>query len=633
MWIAAMQPATPTPAPSPPLPRTSVRTFLLWLVAVCLLPGMLGTGALYGYQYLEDFPHTRETAMVLVGLFALFVVGIVLAWRIGSTIIDSFRALQGAASAMGAGYGVSAAPLAIREADEVARVIARTVNLMQERADTLRASEARFKDLADNIAQLAWMADQDGTIRWLNRRWYDYTGIAQSQRTNEDWLSCQHPEHVTQVLAKMRQRMDAGEPWEDTVAIRGRDGRYRWFLSHAFALRDRKGALVSWFGTHTDITDQLQAQEALKEADRRKDDFIAILAHELRNPLAPVRTAVEILRRVRDEEPRHQRAREVIDRQIGHMARLIDDLLDISRIARGKLNLQLERCDLAAVTHDTAEDYRDSVEMAGLSLRVDVGSQPLWVEGDPVRLAQMVSNLLSNAIRFTEPGGAIEVRAESDADHGMVLVRVSDTGVGVTPEFMERLFDPFSQASQGLARSKGGLGLGLALTQGLAHLHGGRITVHSEGQGRGATFTLAIPMAPAPEPGAPVSASSAEPPHKTLRVLVIEDNQDAAQTLGDLLELAGHQVRLAFDGDSGVSLARVFAPDAVISDIGLPAPVDGFEVARRLRSHPELAGTRLIALSGYADEATRKRCLSAGFDAHVAKPADLATLEAALLPK
>jgi CheY-like chemotaxis protein len=215
----------------------------------------------------------------------------------------------------------------------------------------------------------------------------------------------------------------------------------------------------------------------------------------------------------------------------------------------------------------------------------------------------------------------------------MVLVRVSDTGVGVAPEFMERLFDPFSQVSQGLARSKGGLGLGLALTKGLAHLHGGHITVHSEGQGRGATFTLTIPMAPAPEPGAPVSASSAEPPHKALRVLVIEDNQDAAQTLGDLLELAGHQVRLAFDGDSGVSLARVFVPDAVISDIGLPAPMDGFEVVRRLRLLPELAGTRLVALSGYADEATRKRCLSAGFDAHVAKPADLATLEAALLPK
>jgi PAS domain S-box-containing protein len=633
MWITAMQPATPPPAAPPPLPRTSVRTFLLWLVAVCLLPGMLGTSALYGYQYLEGFSHTRETAMVMVGLFALFVAGIALAWRIGSTIIDSFRALQGAASAMGAGQGVSAAPLAIREADEVARVIARTVNLMQERADTLRASEARFKDLADNIAQLAWMADQDGTIRWLNRRWYDYTGITPSQRAGEDWLSCQHPEHVTDVISKMRQRMDAGEPWEDTVGIRGRDGRYRWFLSHAFALRDRKGALVSWFGTHTDITDQLKAQEALKEADQRKDDFIAILAHELRNPLAPVRTAVEILRRVRDEEPRQQRAREVIDRQIGHMARLIDDLLDISRIARGKLNLQLERCDLAAVTRDTAEDYRDSVDASGLSLHVDVGGQPLWVEGDPVRLAQMVSNLLSNAIRFTEPGGAIEVRAESDADHGMVLVRVSDTGVGVAPEFMERLFDPFSQVSQGLARSKGGLGLGLALTKGLAHLHGGHITVHSEGQGRGATFTLTIPMAPAPEPGAPVSASSAEPPHKALRVLVIEDNQDAAQTLGDLLELAGHQVRLAFDGDSGVSLARVFVPDAVISDIGLPAPMDGFEVVRRLRLLPELAGTRLVALSGYADEATRKRCLSAGFDAHVAKPADLATLEAALLPK
>lgn len=374
--------------------------------------------------------------------------------------------------------------------------------------------------------------------------------------------------------------------------------------------------------------------ESLLQADQRKDEFIAILAHELRNPLAPVRTAVEIVRRINDLQPAQRRACDVIARQVAHMARLIDDLLDVSRIARGKMALQRQRCDLAAIVRQTACDYRDSVQSQGLSLVVDAGAAPVWVDGDPARLAQMVANLLSNAQRFTERGGRVTVCVRPDEATRQVRVSVQDTGIGIAPQVLARLFDPFSQAHQDLARSKGGLGLGLALTRGLAQLHGGTVEACSEGLGHGARFTLLIPMLASAVAGAdrsaPTQALAADTTHRPLKILVIEDNVDAAQSLGDLLTLIGHAVRLAFDGESGVRAAQADRPDVVISDIGLPGALDGYAVAARLRALPQLAGIRLIALSGYADASARERARASGFDAHIAKPADLGQMEAAL---
>lgn len=368
-----------------------------------------------------------------------------------------------------------------------------------------------------------------------------------------------------------------------------------------------------------------ERNRTLQEADRRKDEFIAILAHELRNPLAPVRTAVEILRRTQGAEARQVAARDVIERQVAHMARLIDDLLDVSRIAQGKLALHRERCDFAAIARQTAEDYRASFEDAGLRLEVAAGG-PLWVDGDPVRLAQMVGNLLNNAQRFTERGGWVRVVAQAAA--GQAQVQVQDNGVGISPELQARLFDPFSQADQDLARSKGGLGLGLALTRGLAQLHGGSVAVHSEGPGQGSRFTLCVPLAAdgqaAPADELPPTAQAGR------RVLVIEDNEDAAHTLADLLTLTGHEVRVALTGEAGLDAAREFRPDAVISDLGLPGRLDGYAVGRALRADPALRQVRLVALSGYADPRSRERSREAGFDVHLAKPTDLAALEAAL---
>ncbi|MFD0668209.1 PAS domain S-box protein [Ramlibacter sp. MAHUQ-53] len=488
-----------------------------------------------------------------------------------------------------------------------------------------RESAEMFRALADNIAQLAWMADEAGAIVWYNRRWFEYTGTTLEQMQGWGWQAVHHPDYVDRVVIKFRRHVATGEPWEDTFPMRSKDGAFRWFLSRAFPIRDPAGRIRSWFGTHTDITAQRQAEEALREADRRKDEFIAVLAHELRNPLAPVRSAVEILKRVGSAEPRVERTRVVIERQVAHMARLIDDLLDVSRIARGKLALRRQRCDLREIAHETTEDYRTSIESLGQRLAFHGTPDALWVDGDPVRLAQMLGNLLANASRFNKPSGRIEVKVGSDPAAGMAVVRVVDTGVGMDTGLMARLFDPFEQAPQDLARSRGGLGLGLALTKGLTELHGGTAEAASEGPGKGSAFTLRIPLAASA--GSAPQARPAGDEASGLRILVVEDNPDAAATLGELLQLAGHQVELSADGVAGLRQARSFQPHAVISDLGLPGDLDGYQLARCLRADPQLHDVQLIAVSGYADLDARRRSAEAGFDAHLPKPADIRSLE------
>jgi len=377
-----------------------------------------------------------------------------------------------------------AAEAARRESERVA----------QAAQDALLENAAMFQSLADNIAQLAWMIDRDGSSQWFNRRWYEYTGTRPGEATGSGWRSV-HPDHLARVSAKFRQHLASGDPWEDTFPLRGHDGSYRWFLSRAFPLRDHAGRIVRWFGTNTDITDHLEATQALRESDRRKDEFIAMLAHELRNPLAPVRNAVEILKRTDTGDARLVRLREIMDRQVGHMARLIDDLLDVSRIARDKLTLRVARCDLAAITCQTAEDYRASLEASGQRMVLEGCDAPVWVDGDAVRLAQMLGNLLTNAARFQQGPGTVVVRIRVDPAAARVQLSVADTGIGMDEQLLERLFSPFSQAAQDMARTQGGLGLGLALTRGLAELHGGSIVAESEGPGRGSQFRITLPLA------------------------------------------------------------------------------------------------------------------------------------------
>jgi signal transduction histidine kinase len=370
----------------------------------------------------------------------------------------------------------------------------------------------------------------------------------------------------------------------------------------------------------------LQAEErarrtAAEEADRRKDEFLGMLAHELRNPLAPILNASHLLRRIAPDDKRLSDISHIVDRQVKHMTRLIDDLLDATRLAHGKILLRKERCDITQIVRQTAIDYQSIFDSGQLTLSIDVPEQPIWVEGDPTRLVQTIGNLLHNAHKFTEPGGRVEVRLQIEDDDQTAAVRVSDTGIGIDPRMLPYVFDVFRQADQGLDRTRGGLGLGLALVRGLIELHGGDVAVESDGIGRGTQFTLRMPVAgkPAlqtPNPTAPRSEDTTK-----YRILLIEDNQLTAESTRLLLSHDGYDVETANNGPTGLEAARLFRPQIVLCDIGLPG-MDGYQVVRTLREDKELASSYIIAMTGYGRDEDQRRAQEAGFDLHMTKPID-----------
>jgi signal transduction histidine kinase/DNA-binding response OmpR family regulator len=395
--------------------------------------------------------------------------------------------------------------------------------------------------------------------------------------------------------------------------------------------------------------DNARLYQNIQQEDERKNQFLAMLAHELRNPLAPIRNAVHVLKMVGTTEPVTVEARDMIDRQVAHMARLVDDLLDMSRLARGKIYLRKERIDLTRLVRDTIADYRSLLAQAGLDLQLDLLDAPLYVQGDATRLAQVLGNVLHNASKFTDRGGAVavrlavdeatviqgdkETRRQGDKENGNValsashsaLLSVRDTGIGMDRAMLERVFDTFSQADSSLDRSRGGLGLGLALVRGLVDLHGGTVSAASAGHGQGTEIVVRLPLADAVQPAEP-SRAPAAPATAVHRVLVIEDNVDAAESLRMLFAMTGHAVQVAHAGPAGLEAARTFRPEVVLCDIGLPGGMDGYAVARAIRRDPALSGVRLIALSGYGQEDDRRRSREAGFDMHLIKPVDFGEL-------
>jgi signal transduction histidine kinase len=364
------------------------------------------------------------------------------------------------------------------------------------------------------------------------------------------------------------------------------------------------------------------AHAALRDASRRKDEFLGMLSHELRNPLAPIHSAVHVLERAEPSSNQAARARSVIRRQAQHLARLVDDLLDVTRIARGKIELRRNRVDLTDVVRRAAEDFRTLVEAPGLVLGVSVPATPLWCDADPTRVTQVLGNLLHNAAKFTSPPGEVTVTlAATGAD--AAELRVRDTGAGIDPALLPRIFDPFVQGARPLAGSDGGLGLGLALVKGIVELHGGSVAARSDGPGRGAEVVIRLPLAAATAPEAP--APAAPHPSAPRRILVVDDNVDAADTLSDLLRMLGHAVDVAYDGPSALARAQAVHPDVVLCDLGLPG-MSGYDVARALRA-AAAPPARLLAVSGYAQPEDVRRAAEAGFDGHVSKPCDVAVIE------
>ena len=366
--------------------------------------------------------------------------------------------------------------------------------------------------------------------------------------------------------------------------------------------------------------------DQIREADRRKDEFLGMLAHELRNPLGPIYNCLQLQKMLPPADPRFGLMRDTIDRQIKHMGRLIDDLLDATRLAHGKILLRREPCDLVQVVHQTVEDYRHVIEGAGMKLNVVVPDAPLWTDGDPTRLVQVVGNLLHNAHKFNSPDGTVSVRVEAEGDKGRISV--TDTGIGIDPSMLSHVFDVFRQAEQGLDRSRGGLGLGLALVKGLVRLHGGSVNAESDGANTGARFTIHLPLSVALAKK-PVASQTEDMPGTVRRILLIEDNKDAAESARMLLGHEGHEVEIALDASAGLDLARRFRPDVILCDIGLPV-MDGYQVIRLIRQDAQLSSVYAVALTGYGREADQQRARDAGFDLHLTKPIDFMTLREAL---
>ena len=516
----------------------------------------------------------------------------------------------------------------------LAVLITRDITERKHDEQARRQSEARFRQLADSMPQLVWTADPDGRVDYYNERHREFSGIRRSAERIWDWAPVVHPDDLDATLAAWKRAVATGMKYEIEHRVLRADGTYGWYLSRGLPVHDGEGRIIKWYGTATDIDElkrvheELRAkEEALREADRRKNEFLAMLSHELRNPLAPIRNSIYILDRAAPGGSQARRAQRVIDRQVTHMTRLIDDLLDVTRISRGKIHLRRERLDLEEVVRRTVEDLRSVFVENDVELEVTIAGAPFIVDGDGTRLGQIVGNLLQNAAKFTPRGGRTHLTVAADEDGAHAILRVRDDGGGIAPDMLPLIFEPFMQADKTLDRSKGGLGLGLALVKGLVELHGGSVSAHSEGLGRGAEFVVRLPLAaPAIALG---SAPPAAAPSGARRVLVIEDNADAAETLKDALELSDHIVEVAGSGAEGLEMARGFAPDVVLCDIGLPG-MDGYEVAKAIRADPQLRSVWLVALSGYALPEDVERAKGAGFDRHLAKPPDLDALERAL---
>jgi CheY-like chemotaxis protein len=385
-------------------------------------------------------------------------------------------------------------------------------------------------------------------------------------------------------------------------------------------------------GRAANALDNARLYRDIQDNDRRKSEFLAMLGHELRNPLAPIRTAVEYLRRRGLDQPDQCAARDMIERQVQLMVRLVDDLLDVARITRGQIQLRTQAVDMAEMAARAVETSRPLIDARRHTLEVELPAEPAWVEGDPARLAQVLANLLNNAAKYTEEGGRIRLRVERHCSPGSetpatIVASVRDTGVGLPPEMLGSVFDLFTQVDRSLDRAQGGLGIGLTLVRRLVELHGGEVRAASAGPGRGSEFTVTLPARPAPAPAvaAPKPARSAAGPAPR-RVLVVDDNVDAAESLGRLLRLLGHEVAVAHDGPAALDAFAAARPEVVFLDIGLPG-MDGYEVSRRLRGSRAGSDALLVALTGYGQDEDRARSREAGFDHHLVKPVDPAAIE------
>ena len=487
----------------------------------------------------------------------------------------------------------------------------------------LRASEANFRAFFDSKAIGIVQVDPDGRFIRVNDRYCELTGYSRAELLEMRPFDLDPPDDREADREHVRRTIEdpSGVYQTDKRYVR-KDGSIGWVHVAANMLRDEAGRPTQSAAVAFDISERKRAEEALQEADRAKDEFLATLAHELRNPLAPLKNAAELLRNPAGEPAW---CRDVIERQVNHLSRLIDDLLDVSRITRDKLELRKETVEISDVIRSAVEASRPMIESCGQALLVAPLPESIYVDGDLVRLTQVLTNLLTNAAKFSQGAGAIRLSVGRDGGH--VSISIADSGIGITKDELPRVFDRFYQSQRRGARFLGGLGIGLSLVRRLVELHGGTVEARSEGPGCGSEFVVRLPITAAPAADSPGSIhATLEPATGTRkRVLIVDDNADGANSLGRLLASLGHETAMEYDGQAALDRAEVFAADVVLLDLGMPG-LDGFEICRRLRASDSPHRPRIVAMTGWGREGDRARTAAAGFDAHLVKPVDLAAL-------
>jgi PAS domain S-box-containing protein len=489
---------------------------------------------------------------------------------------------------------------------------------------SLQENEARFRSIIEAMPQMVWSTRPDGHHEYYNQRWYDFTGAGAGATDGEEWAGIVHPDDRALAWKAWRHSLETGDPYEVQYRLRHRSGAYRWALGRALPLRSDTGEIIRWLGTCTDIHDQKMSEDAWREAARQKDDFLAMLAHELRNPLAPISAAAQMMELPRLDPEQIRKTSRIINRQVQHLIALIDDLLDVSRVTRGLVSIEKRALDVKRIASSALEQVSPLLQTKRQDLRVTLPHASAPVLGDEKRLVQVITNLLNNAVKYTPEGGSIHLTVElRDAQ---VLVCVTDDGIGIAPAFQPRVFDLFTQADRTADRTQGGLGLGLALVKSIIELHGGEVSCTSAGLGMGSVFTVALPRLPEEQmPQDKEAVAAGARTDAPQRIVIVDDNSDAATTLAMYLRMIGHDVQVELSSLDALARITATVPDVCILDIGLP-DMDGYELAARLRAQRATSHIRLIAVTGYGQEQDRKKGMDAGFDHHLVKPVDAAKL-------
>ena len=495
----------------------------------------------------------------------------------------------------------------------------------------LRQSE-QVLSLASRAGRMGvWWRDAATDKVWWSAEMEDIFGLPpggfQALGGHEStFLDLVHPEDRPRLVGEITKAVAARFDYRADFRFRHASGEWRWMEGRGQGFYNAQGQLETMYGVGIDVTERKRDEEMLRlqaaelaEADRRKDEFLAMLAHELRNPLAPIRNSLQYLQLKGPPTPELQSARDIIDRQIRQLVRLVDDLLDISRISRGKIDLQKQRINLNMVVESAVESSRPLIDASDHRLTVRLPDQPVEIDADVTRLAQVLQNLLNNAAKYTPHGGRIDLSVTVEA--GEVAIRVSDNGIGIPPDMLDRVFEMFMQVDRRIERSSGGLGIGLTLVQRLVELHGGRVEAHSEGPGHGSTFTVRLPLPALGSAGSMPRDLAVPHTRRPVKVLVVDDNRDGADSLAMMLSALGHAVHVEYDGQRGVEAAIAWQPDVALLDIGLPG-LNGYELARRLRLEQATRHTVLVAVTGWGQQEDRRRSAQAGFDHHLVKPVD-----------